>query len=134
MALLEETLVDSETGRVVNSNVAEYLMPVNADVPDIQTIIVENDEQTSNPLGVKGIGELPMVGRRGGDRQRGLPRHRGTGSESADPDRGYSGVTIGADHAWCRRTPHGVMVVLGTTIHDLRSCAGKIVASPDQAR
>jgi xanthine dehydrogenase YagR molybdenum-binding subunit len=62
MALLEETLVDSETGRVVNSNVAEYLMPVNADVPDIQTIIVENDEQTSNPLGVKGIGELPMVG------------------------------------------------------------------------
>ncbi len=40
MALLEETLVDGETGRIVNSNVAEYLMPVNADVPDIQTIIV----------------------------------------------------------------------------------------------
>ena len=62
MALLEETLVDGETGRIVNSNVAEYLMPVNADVPDIQTIIVENHEQSSNPLGVKGIGELPMVG------------------------------------------------------------------------
>jgi xanthine dehydrogenase YagR molybdenum-binding subunit len=41
MALLEETLVDSEIGRVVNSNVAEYLMPVNADGPEIQTIIVE---------------------------------------------------------------------------------------------
>jgi xanthine dehydrogenase YagR molybdenum-binding subunit len=62
MALLEETVVDGETGRIVNSNVAEYLMPVNADVPDIQAIIVENDELNSNPLGVKGIGELPMVG------------------------------------------------------------------------
>lgn len=62
MALLEETLVDGETGRIVNMNVSEYLMPVNADVPDIQTIIVPNDERTSNPLGVKGIGELPMVG------------------------------------------------------------------------
>ena len=62
MALLEETLVDAETGRIVNSNVAEYLMPVNADVPDIQTIVVANDDTNSNPLGAKGIGELPMVG------------------------------------------------------------------------
>jgi xanthine dehydrogenase YagR molybdenum-binding subunit len=62
MALLEETLVDSETGRIVNSNVAEYLMPVNADVPEIETIVVQNDDQNSNPLGAKGIGELPMVG------------------------------------------------------------------------
>ncbi len=62
MALLEETLVDGETGRIVNSNVAEYVMPVNADVPDIQTILVQNDERNSNPLGAKGIGELPMVG------------------------------------------------------------------------
>jgi xanthine dehydrogenase YagR molybdenum-binding subunit len=62
MALLEETLVDANTGRIVNTNVAEYLMPVNADVPDIQTIIVPNDDKNSNPLGVKGIGELPMVG------------------------------------------------------------------------
>ena len=62
MALLEETLVDAETGRIVNANVAEYLMPVNADVPDIQTILVPSDDKHSNPLGVKGIGELPMVG------------------------------------------------------------------------
>jgi xanthine dehydrogenase YagR molybdenum-binding subunit len=62
MALLEETHVDGETGRIVNANVAEYLMPVNADVPDIQTILVPNDESNSNPLGAKGIGELPMVG------------------------------------------------------------------------
>ena len=62
MALLEETQVDAETGRIVNTNVAEYLMPVNADVPDIQTIVVPNDDTNSNPLGAKGIGELPMVG------------------------------------------------------------------------
>jgi xanthine dehydrogenase YagR molybdenum-binding subunit len=62
MALLEETHTDAETGRIVNANLADYLVPVNADIPDIQTIIVPNDERTSNPLGVKGIGELPMVG------------------------------------------------------------------------
>jgi xanthine dehydrogenase YagR molybdenum-binding subunit len=62
MALLEETLVDGESGRIVNSNLAEYLMPVNADVPDIQVIVVPNDDKNSNPLGAKGIGELPMVG------------------------------------------------------------------------
>jgi xanthine dehydrogenase YagR molybdenum-binding subunit len=62
MALLEQTLIDRETGRVVNPNVAEYLMPVNPDIPDIQAIIVENDDKNSNPPGVKGIGELPMVG------------------------------------------------------------------------
>ena len=62
MALLEETHVDGETGRIVNANIAEYLVPVNADVPEIQAIVVPNDELTSNPLGAKGIGELPMVG------------------------------------------------------------------------
>jgi xanthine dehydrogenase YagR molybdenum-binding subunit len=62
MALLEETHVDGETGRVVNANVAEYLLPVNADVPNITAIVVKNDELVSNPLGAKGIGELPMVG------------------------------------------------------------------------
>ncbi len=62
MALLEETHVDVETGRIVNANIAEYLMPVNADVPDIQAILVPSDELNSNPLGAKGIGELPMVG------------------------------------------------------------------------
>jgi xanthine dehydrogenase YagR molybdenum-binding subunit len=62
MALLEETLVDQEAGRIVNTNVAEYLMPVNADIPPIETIFVKNEERTSNQLGAKGIGELPMVG------------------------------------------------------------------------
>jgi len=62
MALLEETVVDRNLGRIVNPNVAEYLLPVNADIPDIQTILIENDDQLSNPLGARGLGELPMVG------------------------------------------------------------------------
>jgi xanthine dehydrogenase YagR molybdenum-binding subunit len=62
MALLKKTEVDRRTGRIVNANVAEHLLPVNADVPDIRAILVPNDERASNPLGAKGIGELPMVG------------------------------------------------------------------------
>ena len=62
MALLEETQVDRAFGRIVNSNIADYLMPVNADVPDIQTIFVEAPDMVTTPMGIKGIGELPMVG------------------------------------------------------------------------
>ena len=62
MALLEETRVDSETGRIVNANIADYLMPVNADIPEIATIMVGTPDLVTTPLGVKGIGELPMVG------------------------------------------------------------------------
>lgn len=62
MALLEETRLDPESARYVNANLAEYLVPVNADIPAIQAILVENEERSTNPLGIKGIGELPMVG------------------------------------------------------------------------
>ena len=62
MALLEETRVDPETGRIVNANIADYLLPVNADVPDVETILVEAPDLITTPLGVKGIGELPTVG------------------------------------------------------------------------
>jgi xanthine dehydrogenase YagR molybdenum-binding subunit len=62
MALLEETRIDPEIGRLVNANLADYLVPVNADVPDIETIVVETEDQVTSPLGVKGIGELPTVG------------------------------------------------------------------------
>jgi xanthine dehydrogenase YagR molybdenum-binding subunit len=62
MALFEKTEVDAETGRIVNANIAEYLVPVNADIPAIETILVANDDRIGNPMGVKGLGELPMVG------------------------------------------------------------------------
>jgi xanthine dehydrogenase YagR molybdenum-binding subunit len=62
MALLEETVMDQSSGRIVNANVSEYLLPVHADVPAITAILVEGDDRIFNPTGAKGIGELPMVG------------------------------------------------------------------------
>jgi len=62
MALTEETEVDPNTGRVANANIAEYLVPVHADVPDITVLQIPEKDSVFNPLGVKGIGELPMVG------------------------------------------------------------------------
>ncbi|HWE04261.1 MAG TPA: xanthine dehydrogenase family protein molybdopterin-binding subunit [Tepidisphaeraceae bacterium] len=62
MALLEETLVDHTLGRYMNHDFAEYHVPVNADVPDIDVIFVEEHDDIVNPLGVKGVGEIGIVG------------------------------------------------------------------------
>lgn len=61
-ALHEATEVDPKTARYVNNNLADYLIPVNADIPAIQIIIVPETDSTVNPLGVKGIGEIGIVG------------------------------------------------------------------------
>ena len=61
MALHEETLIDHRFGRIVNANIAEYHVPVNADIYDIRVIFV-NEPDDSNPLGVKGVGEIGIVG------------------------------------------------------------------------
>jgi xanthine dehydrogenase YagR molybdenum-binding subunit len=62
MALHEETLVDHHFGRIMNANIAEYHVPVNADVHDIKVIFVEEQDDTINPLGIKGLGEIGIVG------------------------------------------------------------------------
>jgi xanthine dehydrogenase YagR molybdenum-binding subunit len=62
MALHEETLYDHRFGRVMNANIAEYHVPVNADVHDIQVIFVEEPDDKINPLGIKGVGEIGIVG------------------------------------------------------------------------
>jgi xanthine dehydrogenase YagR molybdenum-binding subunit len=61
-ALLEETELDAMTARYVNNNFADYLVPVNADVPDIEIILVPETDGKVNPLGVKGVGEIGIVG------------------------------------------------------------------------
>jgi xanthine dehydrogenase YagR molybdenum-binding subunit len=61
MALHEETLIDHRFGRIINANIAEYHVPVNADVYDIKVIFVDEPDD-SNPLGVKGLGEIGIVG------------------------------------------------------------------------
>jgi len=61
MALHEETHIDHRFGRIMNANIAEYLVPVNADVHDVQVIFVDEPDD-SNPLGMKGVGEIGIVG------------------------------------------------------------------------
>ena len=62
MALMEHTVVDDRDAKIVNPNLAEYHVPVNADVPDIDVIFVEEHDDKINPLGVKGVGEIGIVG------------------------------------------------------------------------
>lgn len=62
MALLEESRMDTRLGRFVNNNLAEYHLPVHADVPAIEAIWVDEVDTHVNPLGVKGIGEIGITG------------------------------------------------------------------------
>jgi xanthine dehydrogenase YagR molybdenum-binding subunit len=62
MALLEESLLDERYGRIVNNNLAEYHVPVNADIHDIDILVVPEDDPYVNPLGAKGIGEIGITG------------------------------------------------------------------------
>ena len=62
MALEEATEVDHRFGRIMNPNLQHYHVPVNADIHEIETIFIEEDDKIVNPLGVKGMGELGMVG------------------------------------------------------------------------
>lgn len=62
MALHEETVMDHRFGRIMNANIAEYHIPVNADIHDIDVIFVEERDDRINRLGVKGLGEIGIVG------------------------------------------------------------------------
>jgi xanthine dehydrogenase YagR molybdenum-binding subunit len=62
MALFEETVYDRRNGRAVNGNLAEYHVPVNADIGTIDVHVVDEDEPYANPLGAKGIGEIGITG------------------------------------------------------------------------
>lgn len=62
MALTEESMADHQLGRFMNHNLAEYHVPVNADIHDIEVIFVEEKDDKTSPLGVKGLGEIGIVG------------------------------------------------------------------------
>ncbi|RVX47673.1 xanthine dehydrogenase YagR molybdenum-binding subunit [Nonomuraea polychroma] len=61
-ALLEHTVTDHRDGRIVNANLADYLVPVNADVPDVRAIYLDGEDREANPIGVKGLGEVVHIG------------------------------------------------------------------------
>jgi xanthine dehydrogenase YagR molybdenum-binding subunit len=62
MALHEEGLIDHGLGRFMNHNLAEYHVPANADIYDIDVIFVDEPDSEVTPLGVKGVGEIGIVG------------------------------------------------------------------------
>ena len=62
MALLEQTRLDPRLGSFTNVNFAEYLCPVNADIRNIEVILVPEHDPHVNPVGAKGIGEIGIVG------------------------------------------------------------------------
>ncbi|MGH9529719.1 MAG: xanthine dehydrogenase family protein molybdopterin-binding subunit [Terriglobales bacterium] len=62
IALFEEVHVDPHTGRIVNANLAEYHVPVNADIPEIDVSVIDIPDMNFNPLGARGIGEIGITG------------------------------------------------------------------------
>lgn len=61
MTMLEETVFDSGTGRIVNATFGDYLIPANADVPEIDVVLVGAPDPV-RPIGIKGVGEIGVVG------------------------------------------------------------------------
>jgi xanthine dehydrogenase YagR molybdenum-binding subunit len=62
MALHEESFLDHHYGRFINHDYAEYHVPVHADTPEIEVIFVKEKDTIVNPLGIKGIGEIGIIG------------------------------------------------------------------------
>ena len=62
MALFEDTRVDPRFGRVVNANLAEYLVPVHADIGELEALFVDEHDPYVNPLGAKGVAEIAICG------------------------------------------------------------------------
>ena len=64
-ALHEHAVMDRRTGRPMNPNLGEYHVPVNADVPSVEAILVEERDVHVNALGIKGVGEIGVTGSAG---------------------------------------------------------------------
>jgi xanthine dehydrogenase YagR molybdenum-binding subunit len=64
-ALHEKAVVDERTGRILNADLGEYHVPVNADVPAMEAILVDEHDPHVNPLGIKGVGEIGITGSAG---------------------------------------------------------------------
>ncbi len=62
MALMEEGVIDHRYGKWMNNNFADYHVPVNKDVPNIEALFVNKPDPIINPIGSKGIGEVSMIG------------------------------------------------------------------------
>ncbi len=61
-ALHEEAITDRRSGRILNADLAEYHVPVNADIPSVEALLVEEHDPYVNALGIKGVGEIGITG------------------------------------------------------------------------
>jgi xanthine dehydrogenase YagR molybdenum-binding subunit len=64
-ALHEEAVIDRRSGRIMNPNLAEYHVPVNADVPSLDVLLIDEHDPHVNALGIKGVGEIGVTGSAG---------------------------------------------------------------------
>jgi xanthine dehydrogenase YagR molybdenum-binding subunit len=64
-ALHEQAVMDKRSGRTLNANFAEYHVPVNADVPPMEALMIEEHDPHVNTLGIKGVGEIGITGSAG---------------------------------------------------------------------
>ena len=64
-ALQEHAAVDRRSGRTMNANLADYHVPVSADVPSVEALLIEEHDPHVNPLGIKGVGEIGITGSAG---------------------------------------------------------------------
>ncbi|WP_428327449.1 xanthine dehydrogenase family protein molybdopterin-binding subunit [Mucilaginibacter sp.] len=62
MALMEEVVIDHRYGKLVNNNFADYHVPVNADIPQIEALFINKPDPYINALGAKGMGEIALIG------------------------------------------------------------------------
>ena len=64
-ALHEQAIMDKRSGRTLNANLADYHVPVNADVPSMEALMIEEHDPHVNALGIKGVGEIGITGSAG---------------------------------------------------------------------
>jgi CO/xanthine dehydrogenase Mo-binding subunit len=62
MAMLEETIYDSRSGAPINNNLADYIVAVNADTPEIDVTFLDYPDYEPNALGARGVGEIGLTG------------------------------------------------------------------------
>lgn len=62
ISLMEEGILDHRYGRHINNDLDKYHVPVNADVPAIDVILINKKDPIIDPMGAKGIGEIPLIG------------------------------------------------------------------------
>ena len=86
-ALREASEVDPRYGGFLNADLAEYVVPVNADIGSIEVEFIDKPDFKFNSAGVKGLGEVRMVGVAPAIANALHPRHRSSPARSADPDR-----------------------------------------------